>query len=247
MPENYMDDYSRSSYAPPRPIQVRKETETYLRLTGIDSDSGDEADRFVEMVLRQEVEWHAPRETGSSEAETGEFFQTQRETSFSEETDLVDDTVTFDEFANFSEESDSDDDTVMYDEFADEMGELDWYDSGAPTGFSKETIRQHLKTRNFVNIKAENAIDEGLEICVVCQCEYEENEKVGSLVCGHEYHVDCIKKWLSRKTFCPICKAEAFPTQNPCTGNSRITHAEIPVLISLLFLVFGFFCKIFGI
>ncbi|CAI9787750.1 unnamed protein product [Fraxinus pennsylvanica] len=174
-----MDDYSRSSYSPPRPIQVREETHSdqtsfvsddstvvsadvvaprpvqvnrdgYLRQTGTDLDSDAEVLRYLEMVLRREVDRNASRETGSSEEETG---------------------------------------------------------------FSEETIRRHLKTRNFVYIKAANAIDEGPEICVVCQCEYEENEKVGSLVCGHEYHVDCIKKWLSRKTFCPICKAKAFPTQ----------------------------------
>ncbi|KAL2483468.1 E3 ubiquitin ligase BIG BROTHER-related-like [Forsythia ovata] len=103
------------------------------------------------------------------------------------------------------------DDTIIFDELAEMVGGLEWEDSNH-TGFSEETIQQHLEIRNFVKIKVENAINEGPEICVVCQIEYEENEKIGSLVCGHEYHIGCIKKWLSRKTDCPICKAKAFPT-----------------------------------
>ncbi|KAL2466668.1 Uncharacterized protein Adt_42519 [Abeliophyllum distichum] len=81
------------------------------------------------------------------------------------------------------------------------------------TAFSEETIGQHLKTRNFVNVKVANENDEEPEICVVCQGEYEENESVGMLRCGHEYHVDCITKWLLQKNVCPICKAEALPTK----------------------------------
>ncbi|KAL2483437.1 E3 ubiquitin ligase BIG BROTHER-related-like [Forsythia ovata] len=81
------------------------------------------------------------------------------------------------------------------------------------TVFSEETVVQHLKTRNFVNVKVANENDEEPEICVVCQGEYEENESVGMLRCGHEYHVDCITKWLLQKNVCPICKAEALPTK----------------------------------
>ncbi|KAF2312048.1 hypothetical protein GH714_027877 [Hevea brasiliensis] len=40
--------------------------------------------------------------------------------------------------------------------------------------------------------------------------EYEDMDDVGSLkICGHDYHVNCIKKWLSMKNLCPICKAPA--------------------------------------
>lgn len=28
--------------------------------------------------------------------------------------------------------------------------------------------------------------------------------------CGHDYHVTCIKKWLSMKNSCPICKGSAL-------------------------------------
>lgn len=34
-------------------------------------------------------------------------------------------------------------------------------------------------------------------------------DEVGSLKCGHDFHVGCIKKWLSMKNLCPICKQSA--------------------------------------
>ncbi|KAJ0480866.1 putative transcription factor C2H2 family [Helianthus annuus] len=49
--------------------------------------------------------------------------------------------------------------------------------------------------------------DEGT--CVICLEEYANMDDVGMLrVCGHDFHVGCIRKWLSMKNLCPICKAE---------------------------------------
>ncbi|XP_057516206.1 uncharacterized protein LOC130797586 isoform X1 [Amaranthus tricolor] len=45
--------------------------------------------------------------------------------------------------------------------------------------------------------------------CSICQEEYEEEEEVGKLECGHAYHLHCIKQWLAQKNACPVCKAEA--------------------------------------
>lgn len=42
------------------------------------------------------------------------------------------------------------------------------------------------------------------------QTDYKDQEKVGTLDCGHEYHVDCIKMWLVVKNTCPICKSTAL-------------------------------------
>ncbi|XP_047316482.1 E3 ubiquitin-protein ligase MBR2-like isoform X2 [Impatiens glandulifera] len=43
--------------------------------------------------------------------------------------------------------------------------------------------------------------------CVICLEEYENMDEVGTLkACGHDFHVSCIKKWLSLKNMCPICK-----------------------------------------
>ncbi|KAL3838902.1 hypothetical protein ACJIZ3_023493 [Penstemon smallii] len=76
-------------------------------------------------------------------------------------------------------------------------------------GLSESMIDRRLKTRDHVAMK--NIGDEVCDICVVCQDDlYQENEKIGVVECGHEFHAECIKKWLYRKNFCPICKATAL-------------------------------------
>ena len=45
------------------------------------------------------------------------------------------------------------------------------------------------------------------------QDDYKSKEKIATLDCGHEYHSDCLKKWLRLKNVCPICKSEALNTE----------------------------------
>ncbi|KAL5569294.1 hypothetical protein UlMin_025869 [Ulmus minor] len=47
--------------------------------------------------------------------------------------------------------------------------------------------------------------------CSICLEEYNYGqEKVGRMKkCGHDYHVECIREWLLKKNFCPICKVPA--------------------------------------
>ncbi|XP_047315747.1 probable E3 ubiquitin-protein ligase ZFP1 [Impatiens glandulifera] len=86
------------------------------------------------------------------------------------------------------------------------------------TGLSEETITRHLKTRTppkliskaCPNQEAASVAEIATDFCVVCQNDYKKQEKIGGLECGHEYHVECIKKWLLVKNTCPICKAPAL-------------------------------------
>ncbi|KAL6521030.1 hypothetical protein OROGR_017599 [Orobanche gracilis] len=51
--------------------------------------------------------------------------------------------------------------------------------------------------------------------CVICLEEYENMDDVGTLRgCRHNFHVVCIRKWLSIKNACPICKASAVDDSN---------------------------------
>ncbi|XAR56506.1 hypothetical protein NMG60_11037024 [Bertholletia excelsa] len=86
------------------------------------------------------------------------------------------------------------------------------------SGLSEETILTHLKTRIYissstpVNTKEAPCVDQESEFCVICQTDYENQEKIGTLDCGHAYHVDCVKKWLLEKNTCPICKSTGLTT-----------------------------------
>lgn len=84
------------------------------------------------------------------------------------------------------------------------------------TGLSEETILKCLKTTHNT-CTASSPLNHSTDVvmqengtCIICQVEYEENEKIGILDCGHDYHADCIKQWLLVKNICPICKASAL-------------------------------------
>ncbi|KAL5998792.1 hypothetical protein ACLOJK_009740 [Asimina triloba] len=80
------------------------------------------------------------------------------------------------------------------------------------TGLSEEAIQKSLKTRTHFSCMSSSPPDQPVSMvedegtCV----EYEENETIGILDCGHDYHADCIKQWLLLKNICPICKLSAL-------------------------------------
>ena len=52
------------------------------------------------------------------------------------------------------------------------------------------------------------------DCCSICIEDYEVNDKMVRLPCGHEFHKDCIHPWLRQQVeeysvpYCPICKKE---------------------------------------
>jgi E3 ubiquitin-protein ligase BIG BROTHER-like protein len=45
-----------------------------------------------------------------------------------------------------------------------------------------------------------------LEDCAICCCVIVDNHLVKDLPCNHLYHAECLSKWLSKNTACPLCK-----------------------------------------
>ncbi|MCL7045388.1 hypothetical protein MKW94_002005 [Papaver nudicaule] len=80
----------------------------------------------------------------------------------------------------------------------------------AERALTKETISSHLKTRVHANSTSAHSPGEETEICTICQDEYANMDKIGSLDCKHEYHEDCITQWLMHKNVCPICKRQGL-------------------------------------
>lgn len=86
------------------------------------------------------------------------------------------------------------------------------------TGLPEESILKNLKTSARSTKAKCSELDQSSETvpenenCIVCQVEYEENESIGTLECGHRFHADCIKQWLLVKNLCPICKKPALST-----------------------------------
>ncbi|KAK4381645.1 putative E3 ubiquitin-protein ligase RHG1A [Sesamum angolense] len=78
------------------------------------------------------------------------------------------------------------------------------------TGLSEETIASRLKQKKYIGSKAEDEAE--TEPCSICREEYNDGEDLGTLECGHDFHTDCIKQWLTQKNLCPICKTTGLTT-----------------------------------
>ncbi|KAJ0247868.1 RING-type domain-containing protein [Hirschfeldia incana] len=73
------------------------------------------------------------------------------------------------------------------------------------TGLKGSEIRRCLRK---INPSVSNSLAD--RKCSICQDEYEREGQVGKLECGHSFHVQCVKQWLSRKNACPVCKKTAY-------------------------------------
>ncbi|KAK9091787.1 hypothetical protein Sjap_024964 [Stephania japonica] len=98
-------------------------------------------------------------------------------------------------------------DNMTYEELL-ELGERIGY---VNTGLRDDEIYQCLR-------KSKHALFDSLAShfptemewkCSICQEEYEADDDVGKLECGHSYHTSCIKQWLRQKNACPVCKVSA--------------------------------------
>ncbi|XP_059191371.1 RING finger protein 44 isoform X2 [Centropristis striata] len=61
---------------------------------------------------------------------------------------------------------------------------------------------QRFPTKTF-----QSANSAGNTQCQICFCDYTDGEKLRMLPCFHDYHVQCIDRWLKDNTTCPICRA----------------------------------------
>nr|GMD07163.1 E3 ubiquitin-protein ligase MBR2-like [Ipomoea batatas] len=77
------------------------------------------------------------------------------------------------------------------------------------TGLSEETILGSMKQHKYERLLG-RGLPSNVEPCCICQEEYVAGENIGTLQCGHLFHTDCIKKWLTLKNLCPICKITAL-------------------------------------
>lgn len=44
--------------------------------------------------------------------------------------------------------------------------------------------------------------------CVVCLCDFELEQWLKVMPCHHEFHSDCISKWLKENNTCPLCRSD---------------------------------------
>ncbi|XP_072242741.1 uncharacterized protein [Leuresthes tenuis] len=69
---------------------------------------------------------------------------------------------------------------------------------------SKKLTRREIQrypTKTF-----QSTSNAGNTQCQICFCDYTDGEKLRMLPCFHDYHVQCIDRWLKDNPTCPICR-----------------------------------------
>ncbi|XP_052178270.1 probable E3 ubiquitin-protein ligase XERICO [Diospyros lotus] len=55
--------------------------------------------------------------------------------------------------------------------------------------------------------------------CSVCLTEFEPNEEINHLLCGHVFHRTCLEKWLKYwNVTCPLCRTPLMPQEEEDTA-----------------------------
>lgn len=55
------------------------------------------------------------------------------------------------------------------------------------------------------------SIEEEFRNCTICLDNFQENETIRTLPCAHQFHKDCVDRWLENNPLCPICKRSIIP------------------------------------
>jgi E3 ubiquitin-protein ligase RNF115/126 len=64
---------------------------------------------------------------------------------------------------------------------------------------ASDTAISNLKKKKFTNVQESKA-------CTVCQDDYNEQDELVEMPCGHEFHDACVINWLKLHNTCPVCR-----------------------------------------
>ncbi|XP_072981998.1 ERAD-associated E3 ubiquitin-protein ligase HRD1-like [Typha latifolia] len=81
---------------------------------------------------------------------------------------------------------------------------------------------RYRKITSNMNERFPDATSEELNVsdatCIICR---EEMVTAKKLLCGHLFHVHCLRSWLERQHTCPTCRALVVPPESGPTGSGR--------------------------
>ena len=80
-----------------------------------------------------------------------------------------------------------------------ELLELEERMGKVSNGLSDDEIKK-LKQEKFIKYKYLE------DKCIICQFDFKELERIVVLPCKHCFHFQCIKPWIEKQHYCPLCK-----------------------------------------
>ena len=74
--------------------------------------------------------------------------------------------------------------------------------------FKEEDAKEIMRYIPTSVIKEEKNKNDNNYKCLICLYEFKIGDKVCTLPCLHIFHTECLKDWIMRNTWCPICKMD---------------------------------------
>merc|ERR1712130_1018693 len=60
--------------------------------------------------------------------------------------------------------------------------------------------------------------------CAICMQQYKVGDELRILPCGHEFHCECVDKWLPMKKICPLCRHDV--TKKMTSNNNEQSNGD---------------------
>ncbi|PFH31390.1 zinc finger, C3HC4 type (RING finger) domain-containing protein [Besnoitia besnoiti] len=97
-------------------------------------------------------------------------------------------------------------------------------------------VLQWLPEETF-NSRLAARMSADLRECLICRMEYDDEERLRRLPCLHAFHAECVERWLSDHTSCPLCRFEVmnglrWDLASPPSGSSRLRTGSTPANLS---------------
>jgi hypothetical protein len=71
-----------------------------------------------------------------------------------------------------------------------------------------ESVVNSLPCKSYRKLVTPQCSDD-MEQCHICLTEYEDGEQIRTLPCKHEFHLQCVDKWLKEiHRVCPLCRGD---------------------------------------
>lgn len=88
---------------------------------------------------------------------------------------------------------------------------------------ASDTDINRLPTRSFNSADSMGAVENGdRPSCVVCMNDFENGDELRVLPCKHEFHLQCVDRWLKVKKECPLCRGDISGNPpNPRNGSEQ--------------------------
>ncbi|MCL7029877.1 hypothetical protein MKW94_028641 [Papaver nudicaule] len=176
----------------------------YVQLNWIDSDYA------FALALQEEETALTPflvSESESSESDDDFEGESEADDNVSNEMNEIDEA----ELLDLNEEASNDDEDMEEDDIdPDELSYEDLIALGEFVGTENKGLSTDKIKSSITPYAYKSQLDRkyGVDQCVICQTEYEDEEQVMTLPCDHTYHSECISKWLQIKKVCAICNSE---------------------------------------